>query len=64
MDEGGKFLNDHTLAYEKKKEDYTKFWKDFKKPLENIYKELNNKNKLHAETNEILKQLVDVFKKQ
>lgn len=51
-------MNDHELAYERKRKDYTAFWKDFKKPLQDIHKELKKKNELHAQTNKILSKMV------
>lgn len=57
-------MNDHTLKYEKKKQDYTKFWKEFKKPLQGIHTELKNKNKLQAETNKIFREIRNLLRRK
>lgn len=52
------------LQYEAKRQDYTKFWAKFIKPLDKIGKVLEEKNKAHRETNKLLTQLIKELKKK
>lgn len=45
------------LKYEEKREDYTRFWQQFIGPLKDIAKALQEKNKVHAESNKLLRSI-------